>query len=204
MHLVCDFDSTLFNTEKIWSEWLEILVARGVDRTHAIRQMEILNATGWTHHAHALASGIDETAVDELVKNFLAHTKSIGSELVYDDVVPFFKKNRPPHTFSILTYGNEEYQTSKILSTSLQNYFDAIRIAGPNHLKVDHLRTLLEHEATPLVFVDDSPNELNPIVDARLPIKLYRIVRPGAKHDYQHERDDVAWKRIKTIDEIIF
>jgi hypothetical protein len=57
---------------------------------------------------------------------------------------------------------------------------------------------------TRVIFVDDSPNELNPVVDAGLPIKLYRIVRSGAKHDYPHERDDVAWKRISSFDQIVF
>jgi len=220
MHLVCDFDSTLFNTEKIWSEWLEILVGLGVDREVAIKQMGILNAIGWTHRAHALMCGISESEVDTLVQNFLVHAQSIGSSLVYDDVVPFFEKHRPPHTFSILTYGNAEYQRSKIASTGLNDYFDTIRIAGPNNLKVTVLREMLSEtpsfirrglgggqvmgqgEVCPIAFVDDSPNELNPIVDAGLPIQLYRIVRPGAKHDYAHERDDVAWKRIGSIGEI--
>lgn len=212
MHLVCDFDSTLFDTEKLWLEWLEILVTRGVDRDRAIREMHIQNAKGWTHRAHALACGIDETTVDALVENFLAHARNIAPSLVYDDVVPFLEKHRPPHTFSILTYGNAEYQTSKIASTGLQNYFDAIRIAGPNNLKVTVLQEMLNfpkgrvatlpYEYQPIAFVDDSPNELNPIVDASLPIKLYRIVRAGAKHDYQHERDDVAWERIESIGEI--
>lgn len=204
MHLVCDFDSTLFNTEKIWSEWLEILVMRGIDREKAIREMQILNAIGWTHRAHALASGIAEADVDTLVGNFLQYAKNIGSSLVYDDVIPFFEKHRPSHTFSILTYGNPEYQHSKILSTGLQDYFETIRIAGPNNLKVNQLQRLLENTISQLSFVDDSPNELNPVVDMKLPIKLYRIVRPGAKHDYLHERDDVAWTRISSLDQIVF
>ncbi len=212
MHLVCDFDSTLFDTDKLWNEWLEILVGLGANREQATQQMQILNAKGWTHRAHALACGIPKEDVDALVNNFLEHARNIGSSLVYDDVIPFFEKHRPPHTFSILTYGNEEYQRSKIISTGLQDYFEAIRIAGPNNLKVDQLREILartpslqrrgQGEVCDIAFVDDSPNELNPIVDAGLPIKLYRIVRPGAKHDYMHERDDGAWKRIGSIDEI--
>ena len=213
MHLVCDFDSTLFDTNQLWFAWLEILVARGVDRDLANQQMEILNALGFTHRAHALASGISESEVDALVQDFLQHARNIGPQLVYDDVAPFFDKHKDQHEFSILTYGNARYQHSKIVSTGLQKYFDTIRIADPNNLKVDHLKDLLartpslqrrgQGEVCDIAFVDDSPNELNPIVAAGLPITLYRIVRPGGKNDYVHEKDDVAWKRITSMNEII-
>ena len=55
-----------------------------------------------------------------------------------------------------------------------------------------------------LLFVDDSPKELLAVVDAALPVKLYRIVRAGGMNDFVHEMDDVNWKRIGSIEEIEF
>ena len=203
MHLVCDFDSTLFDTNKIWFAWLETLVGLGVDRDFSTQQKDILNVTGFTHRAHAIASGISEADVDALVENFLQHARRIGPELVYDDVETFFEKHKAEHTFSILSYGNSEYQTSKILSTGLQKYIATIRIADLNKNKVQHLREILETSSL-ISFVDDSPKELLAVVDTKLPVRLYRIVRLGGMNDFVHEMDDVKWKRIGTIEEIEF
>jgi len=203
MHLVCDFDSTLFDTNKIWFAWLEILVQHGADRDFATQQKDILNLTGFTHRAHALSVGIPESEVDILVQHFLQHARNIGPELVYSDVPSFFDKYQSQHTFSVLTYGNAEYQESKILSTGLQKYFEIIRIADLTKNKVEHLKEILLSK-TEIAFVDDSPKELLPVIDAGLPVKLYRIVRPAGMNDYVHEKDDVFWKRITSIDEIEF
>ena len=115
----------------------------------------------------------------------------------------YFDKHKPTHTFSLLTYGDSDYQHFKVRAANLQEYFDAIRIAGPHRLKVSHLQEMLNNSDLPLAFVDDSPNELEPVYRAELPVKLFRISRPEGRHtDRPHELDGVGWECIRSIDEI--
>lgn len=202
MHFVCDFDETLFDTNTLWNKWLDFLENTGINRDEAIAKVESVIIEGFTPEKHALRLGLHEKDVHHLAKQFRQYTEQHAPSLVFSDVIPFFEQYKLVHSFSLLTYGDSSYQREKVSAAQIDPFFTSLRIAGPHKHKVRHLEELLSHENEPIVFVDDSPNELNPVVNAGLPVKLYRIVRPGAKHDYIHERDNVAWTRISTLKEI--
>lgn len=203
MHLVCDFDNTLFDTTTHWNAWLNVLVSAGIDREEAIAKVEAVIIQGFTLHAHAERVGLGGKELERAVKQFEVFTNEHAPSFVYQDVVPYFDKHKPVHTFSLLTYGDSDYQHFKVHAANLQGYFESIRIAGPHKLKVSHLSEMLKRTDLPLAFVDDSPNELEPVYRAGLPVKLFRISRPEGRHtDRSHELDGVAWTCIQSIDEI--
>lgn len=204
MHLVCDFDDTLTNTTKYWNFWLDKLEGAGVSRERAIETGSRLFIERFTLTGHMNALNVSETVAAVLLKEMEDHVKEFGKSYVFPDVYPFLSQHNTNHSFSLLTYGDEANQQWRVMESGIGSYFIPVRIAGPDKHKVEFLSEILKTISTPIIFVDDSPNELNPVVDAGLPIKLYRIVRPGAKHDYVHERDNVAWTRITSIDEISF
>jgi hypothetical protein len=203
MHLVSDFDDTLTNTTKYWNFWLEKLVGIGIDRNKAIDVGARLFVKGFTLQRHMELLGVSDSIAHPLMNEMMGHVKELGKDYVFPDVPMFLSQHHKSHSFSLLTYGDEGNQLWRVAESGIASFFSPVRIAGPDKHKVEHLKDVLKME-TRVIFVDDSPNELNPVVDAGLPIKLYRIVRSGAKHDYPHERDDVAWKRISSFDQIVF
>ena len=202
MHLVCDFDDTLTNTTKYWNFWLDKLEKVGVSRERAIETGSRLFIERFTLKRHMDALSIQDQTAVQLLNEMEEHVKEFGKTYIFPDVHPFLLEHNTNHSFSLLTYGDETNQRWRVSESGIGPYFQPVRIAGPEKHKVEFLKEILQTTAEQIIFVDDSPNELNPVVDAGLPIKLYRIVRPGAKHDYVHERDDVAWTRIGSIDEI--
>lgn len=203
MHLVCDFDDTLTNTTKYWNFWLEKLVGIGIDRNKAIDVGTRLFVECFTLKRHMELLGVSDVIAQQMMDEMTKHVKEFGKNYVFSDVPVFLSQHHASHSFSLLTYGDEENQLWRVSESGIAPFFAPIRIAGPDKHKVEHLKDILK-TTSQIIFVDDSPNELNPVVDAKLPVALYRIVRPGAKHDYLHERDDVAWKRISSLDQIEF
>lgn len=202
MHLVCDFDDTLTNTTKYWNFWLDKLEEVGVKRERAIETGSRLFIERFSLKKHMDSLQIPEQTAAQLLREMEKHVNEFGKTYIFSDVHPFLLEHHGKHSFSLLTYGDETNQRWRVLESGIAPYFEPVRIAGPEKHKVEFLKEILEITQEQIIFVDDSPNELNPVVDAGIPVQLYRIVRPGAKHDYSHERDNVAWKRIGSIDEI--
>ena len=202
MHLVCDFDDTLTNTTKYWNFWLDKLETIGIKREHAIEVGTQLLLGPFTLRGHLIALGVQEDVALSVLQDMELHLKEFGKSYIFSDIHPFLMKHNQTHSFSILTFGDESNQKWRIEQSGIAPLFERVSIADIVKRKVDHLSDLFKNSTTQIAFVDDSPHELNPVVDAGLPVKLFRIVRPGARHDYVHEGDDVVWKRIGSIDEI--
>jgi|GEM_PF-1902334 len=202
MHLVSDFDDTLVDTTRYWNVWLDKLERVGIDRELAIKKGTELFPITFSLIAHMESLSIPLATATELLKEMMEHVKEQGSAYVFSDVFDFFSRHKQEHSFSLLTYGDSENQMWRLKESGLEEIFSFIQIAGPDKHKVKHVSEMLQTVTQQIVFVDDSPNELNPVVDAGLPVVLYRLVRPGAKHDYVHDRDNLAWKRITSLSEI--
>jgi len=204
MHLICDFDDTLTNTTKYWNFWLDKLESVGIDRKKAEDVGARLFVEYFTLPKHMSELGVETELANRLFQEIQEHVKEFGISYTFPDVFPFLSSNKEKHSFSLLTYGEEGNQKWRLNQSGIGLYFSSLRFAGPTKHKVEHIKEMINSGVTELLFVDDSPNELNPVVDEGLPVKLYRIVRPGAKHDYIHEKDNVAWTRISALNEIVF
>ena len=217
MHLVCDFDNTLINTTQLWNAWVEFLERFGVDKKTAAETLRPIVVDGYSTRKHAYAAGLRDQELDRIVAEFDEHVQKVVSNLVFADVIPFLEKHKPSHKISLLTYADPSYQEKVIEASGIKSFFDLILMAGPKKWKVEFLREMLRSLPLPegelegegaavvpqIIFVDDSPNELEPVHRAGLPVKLFRIFRPEGKHSIEkHELDGVGWTCIKSIDEI--
>jgi FMN phosphatase YigB (HAD superfamily) len=202
MHIVLDFDGTLYHTERLWNSWLDRLVDQGIDRDEATEIGEKLFGIGFTLREHAEQSGIAGGDLDEIVSEFEQWVEEEGDQLVFGDVKEFIKENEKDHTFSILTFGEPDFQHFKIEAAGLDEYIDEINIAVPERRKGVQLKEFLaEHED--IVFVDDNPRELESIRDAGVGVKLVRMVRKDSRHTIEsHPEDGEAWQTVTKLSEI--
>jgi len=79
-----------------------------------------------------------------------------GSDLVFDDVIPFLKKLKENgHKLYMLTYckDNLEYQSIKIAGSKLADFFDALYITSEPKYNLDI-------DYTSGIFIDDNPDDL--------------------------------------------
>lgn len=198
-HFVLDFDGTLYDTEVLWRRWADDLAALGIDERRADETANELFHRGFTLVGHASMVGIEGKKQERLVKAFEDWVQEVGAGVVYQDA-PAFLQGRPS---TILTHGEEAFQRLKISASGLGQYVKDIRIAEPDYRKAKHLTQMLESTDTPLLFVDDNPSELAAVHEAGLPVELVRMRREGARHSgLDHELDDVAWRVIRSLDEI--
>jgi len=202
MHIVLDFDGTLYNTEQLWNDWLDRIVDQGIDRDEAAEIGEQLFGVGFTLREHAEQAGIAGDELDQLVSDFELYTEEESERLLFNDVKTFIDQHKKKCTFSILTFGDPDYQHFKINAAGLDDLIDVIHIARPERKKHLHLKELLsEHEE--ILFVDDSPRELEAVRDADLSIKLVRMIRPDSRHTIESHADDgVAWQTVTELSEI--
>ncbi len=202
MHIVLDFDGTLYHTEHLWNNWLDRLVDQGIDRDEATEIGEKLFGLGFTLREHAEQSGIAGGDLDEIVSEFEQWVEEEGEQLVFGEVKEFIRENQKKHTFSILTFGEPDFQHFKIEAAGLDELIDEIHIARPERRKDVQLKEFLD-EYEDLVFVDDNPRELEAVRDAGLPIQLVRMVRDDSRHTIEaHPEDGQAWQVATSLAEI--
>lgn len=203
MHFVFDFDHTIYDTDKLWNYWLDALESAGIDRETAKEKGEEIFGIGFTMFDHTNRIGLDLQESEDLTSSFKDFTFLESPDLLYKDVIPFVESKSIDHDFSILTFGDPDYQNEKIVACGIGEYIDDVRVARPERLKIDHLKEIVQENENSVVFVDDNPKELLAAFEVKLPLSLYRMNRPNSRHaNSPHELDGVAWRCISGFDEI--
>lgn len=202
MHFVYDFDATLFKTASLWEAWKKVLLDFGAKEDEINEAGEELFGIGFSLEKHGESLGLEGKDFKKAIASFQKMTRDEGPTLVFEDVISFFEDNSE-HRHSILTFGDHDYQHSKILACEIMEYLEDVRIAGPDQRKVEHLREMIETGSDQIVFIDDNPNELLSAHDAGLPITLIRMMRDGEKHaEEEHEFDEDKWMCVASLEEV--
>lgn len=197
-----DFDGTLFDIEVVWQGIVDRFVQEGLVVESVIEKGESLFSEGYSIRKHAQRVGLNNDSVEKITQELEQTLSEKGTTLVYPDVVPFLL-SIPLELKSILTFGEEVFQKTKIRAANLESHIGNIRIAGPEYHKTAHLKEMLEVVEHPLVFIDDNPRELLAVHNAGIPVDLVRIRRKGARHaQSDHELDNEAWRVIQSFDEL--
>lgn len=200
MHLVYDFDRTLYNTEVLWQEWLRLLsVAYGVDSLLARTQATKLFEQGFTLEKHLAELGIEVPKEGGIVQQLSDFTRRQGSALVFHDVIDFLKTH-VNHEQRILTHGDDEYQLSKIVDSGIFPYMKEIWYAHTEVPKHTFLSRLVCN-GEPIFFIDDTPSHLEAVVEAGLPVNLVRMCRQGETQHGDHPLDNKAWTCVYSLQE---
>jgi FMN phosphatase YigB (HAD superfamily) len=203
MHIVFDFDHTLFNTAQLWQDWLDQLENCGVDRADAVESGERLFGIGFSPYNHGEQMGLQGDELDQLVSDFEEYTRQESEQLLYKDVEECIKKWGDEHSFSILTFGHSEYQHSKIEAAGLNDLIDDVRIAMPERTKATQIAEMLKEIDEPIMFVDDNPRELQAVAELGLEVQLVRMRRKGGRHSDEFCKEDgEKWQSITSLSEM--
>ena len=163
MNYYIDFDNTLYNTPLLTHKMLNS-IAESINKQTNINSADLYEECKsmfnreHIYNIYELAKyfankyKLDDTTVINNLNNIILN----GSDLVFDDTIPFLKKLKENgHKLYMLTYCKDslEYQSIKIAGSKLADFFDALYITSvPKYT--------LDIDYTNGIFIDDNPDDL--------------------------------------------
>lgn len=201
-HFVLDFDGTLINTDVYW-EWVSNqFLALGVEMERVKVVGEALFPFRYTVAQHATNLGLEPDVIQDVTQRSLQYIQEHHANLLFPDVIPFLKRFAHVEK-SVLTFGDEENQMTRVIASGLQPHVQDIRVATPENSKAVLLTQLMETATVPIVFIDDDVEQLMSVYQADLPVELIRMRRPGQRKSIvDHELDDQSWRVIRSLSEL--
>ncbi|MBQ4584446.1 MAG: HAD hydrolase-like protein [Bacilli bacterium] len=151
-NIYIDFDSTLFNTDEFYGEFLNICRKYNVDNKRVINIKNEIFKKACDFNLDILAEKIFE--IHNLKKEFLDEVEKLySSKYLFDDTISFLESIYLKYELVLFTYGNKSYQTKKINATGIDKYFKDIIITEnrKDSLNIDYVNS---------VFIDNNPNEI--------------------------------------------
>lgn len=161
MNCYIDFDNTLYNTPLLTERLLNSIVnsiKEKIDLNSENLYEECLKIFNQNISHVELAKyfsnkyNLDVSIIIDNLNNILLN----GSDLVFDDVIPFFKKLKEKgYKLYLLTHckNSLEYQSMKITGSKLSNIFDALYLTSIPKYMLD-----INYENG--IFIDDNPTDL--------------------------------------------
>lgn len=163
MNYYIDFDNTLYNTPLLTNKMLNSIV-------NSIKEKTNLNSEDLFQECKSMFNREHIYNIYELAKYFsdkykldsftvIHNLNNIildGSDLVFEDTIPFLKKLKENgHKLYMLTYCKDslEYQAIKVAGSKLSNLFDALYITSEPKYNLDI-------DYTNGIFIDDNPEDL--------------------------------------------
>lgn len=167
MKIYIDFDGTLFNSTKLYNNFIKIFNKYNIK-------------TSYTKNIIQKSKNYD-IAAKKIIKEFNLD-KSIYKEinniysknLLFKDTIPFLEKYYQKYDLILLTLGTKSYQQKKINSTNISKYFKEIIITNKDKSK-------LNIDYSNGIFIDNNPLELKKFYNAKAKY-LIRIKRKTDKY----------------------
>lgn len=198
-----DFDSTLYDTEKLRIMLKSALADEIIKVRQDISKEEIIEKIMMllkkNSYSNFKVSGILEQEFGfqkNYLLNILINIIARGDDFVYDDSVRFLKNlSQKGYEVNILTYTNKtsyDYQLKKISGSKLADFVDNIIICTKNkgELGLDYKNSY---------FIDDNPEQLESLFNAG--VLENRLIRPRRENAGY---SNIEIKKFKTIDIVNF
>jgi len=199
-HFALDFDGTLIDTDVYWEWVVEQFLGFGHEERTVRAAGEKLFPLCYTVVQHARDLGMDEASAQQLAEHARKHVREGHASLIFPDVPTFFS-NTEHMEKSVLTFGDHEHQTERVLASGIP--ISQIHVATSEYSKAAHLTNLVNHSSVPITFIDDDTHQLQGVHQAGLPVDLIRMRRPGQrKSKDEHPLDNEAWRVIESLNEL--
>ena len=163
MNYYIDFDNTLYNTPLLTNKMLNSIVNSIKEKTNLnsedlFQECKSMFNREHIYNIYELAKYFsDKYKLDSFtVINNLNNIILDGSDLVFEDTIPFLKKLKENgHRIYMLTYCKDslEYQSIKVAGSKLADFFDALYITSEPKYNLDI-------DYTNGIFIDDNPEDL--------------------------------------------
>lgn len=171
MHLLIDFDYTLFNTEAMRRACIAAAESCGiVEREYraAERELKAKKIYDIEHHLDMLSTGQARHLLGEMVGRVLRHT----DEFLYPDALSFLQRHSQ-HRLTILSFGTPSWQERKIHGTGLQDIVNEVVVT--NQSKADMLHRW--ESETALVLINDRGSEIDAMKSAHYHLQAVWVRR---------------------------
>ena len=190
MNIYVDFDGTLFNSDLLLSDYIDLLKKYNIssdtvwDVINTIFKEEKFNLFRLTNYInkHYDITGNLSYDLNELFKK----------NYVYDDVFDSLDILSKSFNLILLTYGDYEYQSYKIKVSNLSKYFTNVIITKDRKSSLD-----INYEKS--IFIDNNPNEILGYYNSNC-TKLIRLRRNDDKYSKINDYVDcvVEFKKFDT------
>lgn len=204
MNYYIDFDNTLYNTPLLTERILNSIVNSIKEKTNLnsedlYQECKSMFNREYMYNIFELAKyfankyNLEASTVINNLNNIILN----GSDLVFEDTIPFLKKIKEKgHKIYMLTYCKDslEYQSIKVAGSKLSDFFDAIYITSiPKYnLDIDY---------TNGIFIDDTPDNLLGLY-SKNPKQVIRLRRKENKYSVK-DLDNNNIKEYLSFNEII-
>lgn len=169
-----DFDGTLFNSDKFYQDFINILEKYNLNQEEIEKiKQDLFDSLNLFNLETLLIFLIDKYNLPLNIKDDVSLL--YNSSYVYKDILPCLDKLKDSYELILLTYGNKIYQDKKIKCSKLSKYFSDIIITETdksNLLNIDYLNS---------IFIDNNPKEINKFLLKKCD-KVIRIRRNDDKY----------------------
>lgn len=182
MRIILDFDYTVFDTEAFRVGMIDAFHECGVtDDIYRITEKELLHDDGYgvysfDEHLQRLSQQT-QTSIEQLYE--LAQTVLNDlSTYIYPDALAFLQLVQEEK--HILTFGNDDWQRTKIQRSGIEEYITSIRTVQ-TQTKAEGIQALLnENEKT--VFIDDRGSAIDEVKQVFPDVYCIRLHRKGTPY----------------------
>lgn len=166
-----DFDGTIFNSTKLYLEFLNIFKKYNIDKEY------IENIMNKNYKKYKNFDTIAKIIIKEnnLNNSILDELNNIYTkDLIFKDTIPFLEKYSKKYDLILLTLGSNSYQEKKIKSSNINKYFKEIIITNKDKSKLN-----IDYQNG--IFIDNNPLELKKFYNSKAKY-LIRIKRKSDKY----------------------
>lgn len=191
-----DFDSTIYNTDKMFIDIQEKCEEYGIKREKILEAKQIFIRENKLFNMSEILDYIKtnhnfDNALYEEVNNIIKN----GKNYIFDDVYDFISelKNKK-YQVNILTFGNYAWQNLKISNSGIEDYVNDIVITENKKSMLDYI------SYSSSIFIDDDPNQVLGFL-SRNPLKVIRIKRAncGTSNIILNNKDVVECESLLDI-----
>lgn len=183
MIIILDFDDTLFDTARFKKALAEIFKKYKADFWETYNRAKNLKGIfSLGSHLALVKKEIDGIDIKKLKKDIDKLFENL-KQFLFPDVLDFLKTFKKDNDLILLSWGEKKFQEKKIygLGQNFTSLFDKI-ITGPTE-KAKVLRKILKlYKSRPVVFIDNSPQELKKNKDNFKDIVLVKITRSAGQN----------------------
>ena len=180
-----DFDGTLYNSDKFYTDFLEIYANYNISKDIVENEMAKLFATNHLFNPTLLSKHLCQKyhlpkTITQKVEE-LYHIPNL-----YVDVLEGLEliKQTNKYEINILTYGQLDHQTKKIKFSKAMTYINNIIVTSNSKIG------LKEIDYQNSIFIDNNPNQIEQLVKYGVK-KIFRIRRATDKYSTQKVSNNI-------------
>ncbi|KKQ53492.1 MAG: hypothetical protein US70_C0003G0035 [Parcubacteria group bacterium GW2011_GWD2_38_11] len=195
MKIFIDFDDVIFNTKKFKTDFKNMFIENGIsdeifdkyyNDPNDPRAIKTFDPWRQIECIYNNESGIDKEKLNKLVYEFIADM----SAYIFADVADFVRAVGAEN-ISIVSFGEREFQTKKVLNSGIGKFIPKIVITDTS--KAEAIAKILENEkgnsSEGMFFLDDRVEQIHNIKENFPDMITILIKRPEGRYQEMQKED---------------